>query len=178
MQLKKFFHYLENSFYDKNFTHNKLQYMWQCLLTTAVLLAILMSLNVLPNAVVIASIGASAFVVFAMPHKESSRARYVIGSYIVGIVIGSLCYYFLYLMQGSQVGFLNHYCDEIFGAVSVGLTTFCMVIFDVEHPPAAALALGLVLREWSVKVVLVTIVAVLLMLLFRKLLRNHLIDLI
>jgi CBS-domain-containing membrane protein len=33
--------------------------------------------------------------------------------------------------------------------MAVGLAIFVMVITDTAHPPAAGLALGLILNEWS-----------------------------
>jgi CBS-domain-containing membrane protein len=37
----------------------------------------------------------------------------------------------------------------VFGAMAVGLAIFVMVITGTAHPPAAGLALGLILNEWS-----------------------------
>lgn len=165
-------------FYDPRFHRDVGRYLSQCTLATIAVFATLMALNVVPNTEVIAAIGASSFVVFAMPHKESSRARYIIGGYFIGLVIGVV----FYLIENShlllQHAFLARYYDEIFGACAVGLTTLFMVIFQAEHPPAVGLALGLVLDEWTDHTILVTVLAIFLILLFRRILKPFLIDLI
>ena len=79
----------------------------------------------------IASIAASTFIVFAMPHKNCSRTRYVLGSYVVGIIIGGICFFFVHWMSGFGSAILHNYCDEIFAAIAVGLTAFSMVVFDL-----------------------------------------------
>ena len=48
----------------------------------------------------------------------------------------------------------------VFGAMSVGLAIFLMVITDTEHPPAAGLALGLILNEWSFLTIVVVLVGI------------------
>jgi len=37
----------------------------------------------------------------------------------------------------------------IFGSLATSVAMFVMVVTRTEHPPAAALALGLVLNEWN-----------------------------
>jgi CBS-domain-containing membrane protein len=37
----------------------------------------------------------------------------------------------------------------VFGALATGVAMFLMVITKTEHPPAAAVALGLVLNAWD-----------------------------
>jgi CBS-domain-containing membrane protein len=37
----------------------------------------------------------------------------------------------------------------VFGALSVGLTIFLMVVTDTEHAPATSVALGLMLEKWD-----------------------------
>ena len=49
----------------------------------------------------------------------------------------------------QQVWLIADFPHVVFGAGAVALATFTMVITDSEHPPAASLALGLVLMdEW------------------------------
>lgn len=68
---------------DQRFYKHKTKYIIQCSLATLALLAVLLSLNVMPNAVVIASIGSTAFVVFIMLHRKSSGLRYIMGGYLL-----------------------------------------------------------------------------------------------
>jgi len=45
----------------------------------------------LQDAVVTASIGATAFIIFAMPKSITAKARNVIGGHLVGFSCGALC---------------------------------------------------------------------------------------
>ena len=42
----------------------------------------------------------------------------------------------------------------LFGGLAVGLAIFVMVITNTEHPPAASIALGLVLNGFEPRVIL------------------------
>jgi CBS-domain-containing membrane protein len=66
----------------------------------------------------------------------------------------------------------------IFGALAVGIAIFLMTITNTEHAPAAGIALGLVINQWSIKTIIFIIVAILWMSMVRKLLKPHLINLI
>ena len=49
----------------------------------------------------------------------------------------------------------THSAMILFGVLATGLAMFAMVITKTEHPPAAVLALGLVLNEWSMLTIVV-----------------------
>jgi CBS-domain-containing membrane protein len=55
--------------------------------------------------------------------------------------------------------------------VSVGLAIFVMVLTNTEHPPAAGVALGLVLGECSILTVTVVLVGIVLLSLIKRVLR-------
>lgn len=170
--------YLLDNFYDGRFHKHITQYIFQCALATAALAATLMTLGSFPNVAVIATIGATSFTVFAMPHKIGSRARYIIGAYLIGITCGTVCYFASKLFALLGYAWVINYHDEIFGAIAVGLSIFFMVVMNLEHPPGAALALGLVISQWSLGIIGVTLAAIILILLFRHMLRSYLIDLL
>ena len=170
--------FLLDNFYDKKFSNNKLKYINQIVIATVITLLILLSLNVLPNDVVIASIGASLFMIFAVPHKNISRSKYVLGGYAVGCLVGVLCFALEHTDFVANSILLYNYEDELFGALAVGLTMFLMVVFQVEHPPAAAFSLGLVLHPWTWMTVIVTFFALTLALAYRQVCRHWMIDLI
>jgi len=65
----------------------------------------------------------------------------------------------------------------IFGAIATDLTMFVMVVTKTEHPPAAALALGLVLNEWDLLTLVVVIVGVIALSIFKRLVLPILMDL-
>ena len=55
---------------------------------------------------------------------------------------------------------------------------FTMVVTRTEHPPAAALALGLVLNEWSLLTLLVVLAGVIGLSIIKQLVMPALLDLI
>ena len=117
-------------------------------------IAIVLAALTLENAVVVASIGASTFIVFAMPKSITAGARNVIGGHLVGLITGSLC---ALIPQPTSVLSIAVY------SLAVGLSIFIMVVVDMEHPPAAGTALGVVITgfRWEVAIAIVTAVLVL-----------------
>ncbi len=105
-------------------------------LTTYVILMILSR----ESAVVIAALGASAFIVFARPFDLTARPRNVIGGHLIGFGVGSLC------AMGPQP---TTEVTLIWYALAVSLSVFLMVAFYTQHPPAAATALGAAMRGCS-----------------------------
>lgn len=106
-------------------------------------------LDVVTDAVIIAALGSSTFIVFTMPDAQVSKPRIMIGGYIVGLVAGSICHYLSLCSFMEWISFLDESPRVVFGAMSVGLAIYVMVITGTAHPPAAGLALGLILNEWS-----------------------------
>jgi len=132
------------------------RYVLQCMLASLIVLALLLLLDTVTQTVLIAALGASTFIAFAVPRSLQSGPRYLIGGYVVGITVGCLMGTLNSAMHFSDP-ILAHSVMVLFGALATGLAMFMMVITKTEHPPAAALALGLVLNEWS----LLTLVVVL-----------------
>ena len=147
--------------FDRKFTQNKFWYLLQCLLATVSVLLVLLALDTISNTAITAALGASCFIVFTMPHAQLSRPRFLIGGYVVGLGAGTLCYFLSQLNWPASL-FAMEQSHLVFGALAVGLAIFVMVITNTEHPPAAGLALGLVLGKWTpvaIVVVLAGIVA-------------------
>ena len=67
------------------------RYVIQCALAGGVVFVILSFLDVVEHTGLVAALGATTFMTFTMPHRVSTRARYVIGGYVAGIVVGVLC---------------------------------------------------------------------------------------
>ncbi len=141
-------------------------YLYQSLLATAVVFVILVALT-LENAVVIASIGASAFIVFTMPKSPTAKPRRVIGGHIIGLIAGSAC---AAIPHGSVLAANGVY------AVAVGIAIWAMVALDFEHPPAAGTALGVAITGFSFDVMAAVITSTVIMALAhhfcKKFLRN------
>lgn len=142
-------------------------YIFQSFLATLVIFIVLLCLS-LEHAVIIASIGATAFIIFAMPKNITAKPRRVIGGHLVGLFSGSLCALI------SQPSFL--YSILVY-SLAVGLSIFVMVATDTEHPPAAGTALGIVIRGFSFNVTIAVITSVIILSLVHHFLKPILKDL-
>jgi len=115
--------------------------------------------------VVISAMGATSFIVFAMPTAASAQTRNVIGGHLVGLGLGTIFYFVTlpYLLEYPLV---------------VGIAIFIMVALDVEHPPAAGTALAVVINEVSPDVFVTIMASAVVLSQCRYYLRRHLKDLI
>lgn len=145
-------------------------YVLQCLIATGALVIVLFYVDIFFRATVVASIGATSFIIFTMPHKNRGKAKFIIGGYTVGIVCGVLC--------NQIVGIVGEGNLSILGAVAVGLAMFLMVITNTEHPPAAAIALGITVEGYTGSMLVFIYMVTLFLLLIKWLLRRWLMDLL
>lgn len=118
-------------------------YVFQSLLATASIFFVLTILD-MDEAVLIASLGATAFVVFALPEKITAFPRNVIGGHFVGLVCGFLGVVVLHLLPVT-----SNILENAIYALTVGLSIFIMTITDTEHPPAAGTAMGVVVKGFG-----------------------------
>jgi len=142
-------------------------YLYQSLLA-AIVLAIVMLVLTTEHAVVIASIGATAFVVFLMPRNVTATPRRVIGGHIIGLVSGSL------------VALIPHHAVfsyVIVYAIAVGVSAFLMVALDFEHPPASGTALGVAITGSSFGVWIAVITSSIILSLTHRFFKKYLRDL-
>ncbi len=156
---------------------NVKRYALQCSLAAAVVLMLLMVLDAVTQTVLIAALGASVFIAFAVPRSLHSSPRCLIGGYLAGILAGSLMATLNIAFDFSDVVTV-HASMVLFGALATGLAMFLMVVTKTEHPPAAALALGLVLNEWSLLTLVVVIVGVIALSICKQLVLPILMDLL
>jgi CBS-domain-containing membrane protein len=115
--------------------------------------------------VVISSIGATSFIVFAMPNAVSAKTRNILGGHLVGLAAGAI-------FRFTDL----HYSIEYPCAVCVAI--FLMVALDVEHPPAAGTALAVVIKEVSPPVFVAIMTSALILSQCRYYLRHYLKDLV
>ncbi len=119
-------------------------YLYQSFLATVVVFLVLLLLN-MEHVVVIASIGATAFIVFTMPRNITAAPRRVIGGHLIGLFSGSLC------------AFIPHSSIDmaiIVYSLAVGIAMFLMVALDAEHPPAGGTSLGIAITGFSPSVLI------------------------
>ncbi len=107
-------------------------YIFQSLLAMVVVFVIVLVFE--DSFVIISSMGATAFICFALPKNVSAQTRHVIGGHLVGLCCGAI-----FMLTGLPD------CVEI--PMAVGLAIFFMVALDVEHPPAAGTALAVAINH-------------------------------
>jgi CBS-domain-containing membrane protein len=139
-------------------------YILQSSLAALVLFILLLILDK-EKVVVISSMGATSFIVFAMPKAVSAQTRHVIGGHLVGLACGTIFYY-------TPLPYLLEY------PLAVGIAICVMVALDVEHPPAAGTALAVVINEVSPQVFVTIMVSALVLTQCRYYLRHYLKDLV
>jgi CBS-domain-containing membrane protein len=152
---------------DREFRQHWKSYLIQSLLATFSVFIVLYFLS-LQNAVIIASIGASAFIVFAMPDNITAQPRNLIGGQLVGLFSGFL---FSLLPETTLMFTLGIY------SLAVGATIFTMVVIDMEHPPAAGTALGVAITGISLDVFIAVSISIILLSLIHKFFKPYLRDL-
>ncbi len=121
------------------------------------------------QAVIVAAIGATAFVVFAIPKSITAKSRNIIGGYIVGLLCGGL------------FGLIPHNCaflSAIIYSLAVGFSIFIMVITDTEHPPASAIALGVAIQGFSWEVTIVALGSAVILSIIHRFFKHRLEDLV
>lgn len=161
---------------DSKLEHNLGRYLFQCGLATLTILIVLLFLDVVENTAIIATLGASAFIVFTMPKSYSSGRRPLIGGYLVGIAVGCSCHFLSEFPLIASILTTAKMADVVFGSLAVGIAIFIMTVTNTEHPPAAGMALGLVLNQWDYMTILFILGAILLLAATKKALKPVLID--
>ncbi|MBD3246186.1 MAG: hypothetical protein GF333_04160 [Candidatus Omnitrophica bacterium] len=159
---------------DSKFKRFWKQYLFQCGLATAAIALILLILEIFVHTAIIASLGATAFVIFTLPHLYPARPKVLVGGYVWGTLSGVLCAWGAQQISGS---FAESYVLVLCGACAVGISSFLMVCANHEHPPAAGIALALVLNEWDIMTLAFIFAAVGVMLVLKEILKVHLVDL-
>lgn len=142
-------------------------YVLQSVLATLSVFIVLYFLS-LQHAIIIASIGATAFIVFAMPDNITAQARNVIGGQLVGLFFGFM---FSLFPQPALI-----YSIILYSLV-VGASIFTMVVTDTEHPPAAGTALGVAITGISLDVIIAVVMSIILLSLIHRFFRPYMRDL-
>jgi len=140
------------------------QYIFQSLLATVVVFGLFLVLR-LERPLITASIGATVFIVFAMPKNVTARAKNVIGGHLIGFFVGFL----LVLIPHDAFLF-----SIIIYSLAIGLSIFIMVACNMEHPPASATALGVAMNGFSLNMAIAFFTSVALLLIVRYYFKQNL----
>jgi len=160
-------------------------YLWQPCLATAFIIAVLTLMNHFDREYVLWAVGAgslssSAYIVFSRPCSLTAKPLHIIGGYVVGVLSGvifrTLIMHFR-LIEHGFIGTKHFYLLGTLAACSVGLCVILMSIFKAEHPPAAGMALVMVIDLQDYKVTFLILTSALFLGLLKQFLRNYLVNL-
>ncbi|MBI2847674.1 MAG: HPP family protein [Chloroflexi bacterium] len=159
---------------DSAFLRSPKPYIVQSLLAVAAAAVILTFLRVITHTAIIAALGSSTFIVFALPNTHNAQPRCLIGGHIIGLVSGLIAY--LAFSAGLSRLLPNHteLILAIGAAFSIGLAIFLMTITDTEHPPAAGTALGIIIQSWSYQTIIFILAYAVSLALVKWLLKDYL----
>jgi len=143
-------------------------YVLQSLLATISIFIVLLFLS-LQHAVVIASIGATTFIIFTMPNSIAAKSKNVIGGHLIGFTCGALS---TLIPHTSFLTTITVY------SLAVGLSILIMVIMDLIHPPASGTALGTAMTGFSYEALTAVIISTVLLSLIKHILNPYLKDLV
>lgn len=153
-------------------------YVVQCAAATLAIFLVLLVLDGFKQTALIAALGASSFIAFTMPHVKSARPRYLVGGYLVGTAVGAAASLLALHALSLNLSASPEAIRIGFAAAATGLAIFTMVVTDTEHPPAAGLALGLVMNEWDLMTLAVVMLGILSIATIQRAFRSSMIDLL
>lgn len=163
--------------FDKSFLKSPRNYIVQSILAMITLGIILYFVEIVTHAAIVAGLGASTFIAFAMPHSITARPRRLIGGHIVGVICG-LSVYALFFGGPFEQLTLDYEPVRWFAyALAVGLAMFIMTITMTEHPPGASTALGIAISGCELGTIFFVILCVIGLTLVKRVLRPFLRDL-
>jgi len=158
---------------DEKFRRDPGHFVLQTLLAFIVIAAVVLAMGALTNGAIVAALGASAFIVFAMPAHKTASPRCLVGGHLLCMATGALCSIPLRLglIEASPVA------QGLLGAAAASLALFGMVVTDTEHPPAAGNALAFAVTSIGIEHAVFTAGTVVLLALVHRVLRGWLRDL-
>ena len=126
------------------------RYLAQSVLAVFAMLVVLLFIDSVANAALVAGLGSTVVTAFLHPQASSGRLRAIIGGHSCGLIVGSILA--LVFINYELVIITFAYGDILVMAGAVGLTILAMGLTDTEHPPAAGIALGMAGRPWELNI--------------------------
>jgi CBS-domain-containing membrane protein len=163
---------------DPRFRRYWYSYLVQGALATAAMLVILLFVDSIADAALVAGLGSSVVILFVHPSASAARPRSLIGGHAVGLVVGVGCSFLVF--SSPMGGFIEHsrFLSDLSLAISLGLVILIMAVTNTEHPPAAGTVLGMALQAFDPVPTVVFVVAIIMLSMIQYFLRSHLHDLI
>lgn len=129
------------------------------------------------------TLASSSYIVFCIPKAMVAKPQKIIGAYIIGMLCGEgmrqLANLACKTLSTCQMGGSEYL--HVFNAAagfSVGISLLFMVLFKLEHPPAAGLAVVMVLDIRNLEALIVILSAAIILSLIRIVFNRVLCDLI
>ena len=168
---------------------NKLNYpniIWQPLLASIFIIAVLYVFSFARATDFTWAIGAgalasSSYLVFGMPSSRSAKYFNILGGYLVAIVCSVVVQYLersLDVWCADVLHCATFTVSLVVSSIVVGLVLFVMAFFRCQHPPAAGLALTLVIDSRNTDILFFVLLSAALLSLVSLLLKKHLRDLV
>lgn len=165
------------SFIDRKYKGHELQYLIQAVMAGLAVATVLILFDVVDHPAIIAAFGSSVFVVFTLPHRDYSRPRRLIGGYIIGI--GTGCLFHVLAVLPTDDYMMELLLHIVAGSLAVAISMFLMTILELEHAPAAGIALGFAINEkWIATTPIKVFLGIVVIVLIKQLIKKKLMDLI
>jgi len=168
--------------FDPKLRRNRRRYVAQVGLASVALFSVLWAEDLLTGAVaaqavLVAAIASTSFVLFIMPHSDTARPRHAIGGHVVALAVGVAFSSFADTELGRETVGDEAVLFALYAAVGVGLSMFLMAATNTEHPPAAGTALGVLGTTVSIDLVLFVLAGVVMLVLIHLVFKRRLINL-
>lgn len=133
---------------------NYSSYVWQPALAFVFVWGVMLMFSGLETSTILSIVGStslasSAMIIFASPCSCSSRSSNIIGGYSLGIICGVFGHFLVRLSLKTHPELASINVVGLAAALAVLLVFLLMCILRMEHPPAAGIALGLVIEPWD-----------------------------
>ena len=164
--------------FDKNLKPKMKNYLFQCGLAILSLIVILMVQSALFSEAIVVSVASAAFTIFVFPDSIASTPRRVIGGQLVAILAGAMFFAILNIPALESATETMTLVPSVAAALAVGLSILIMVATNTEHPPAAGVALGIVIDPWQWSAIAFVLVGALGLSVIRVILKPKMINLL
>lgn len=140
----------------------KLSFIQSFLVAVYILIAFFIT-SAFDDALLVTSLGASAFIAFGFAKAESARARYIVGGYVCAVIWG-VVFSFLrqWLMPELDISRM-YFCVACVFAVVLSMT-----MLDFEHPPSVALAITVVFSDRPISISVVAVISIIALCIFKN----------
>ncbi len=167
---------------DPKFARNWRRYVGQSSLATVTLMVTLWVADLITGAnvaraVLVASIGSTAFLLFISPRSTATSPRHVLGGHAIAVIVAAPFALFADSVFGLWFAADVALLVGVYSAVAVGVAMLGMAALNAERTPAAGTALAVVAHGFDWVLVAFIATAVLILSAAHAALRRYMLDL-